>query len=327
MLLCVAGERSSYAAEPTDRWRFNGGAGYGVDLSTAALLLPDGDLLWPGPRHRLFALSHAGALLWTLPAGADLVTPVLDRRAGLLIVADRVGHISGYRLPSGARPPRRVWSRRLASTSYGNPVVAADGTIHQTAGDSLFALSPAGHVRWTVSTPQPVEVSPAIAVNGIVVFGANNRYEYGVDPDGRVRWKEKIGNFTYSSPLTLAGRRVLYGNHSGPRIRCSRSRRWRAWARTRGSGQRWQGAAVVGAEVEVLGDELIAERAEPQISRAPWQMRRRRRKRNEPADDLEWLSGVSVDVALSGLSAGRPTRSDRGSISEPSPVRRGSERP
>ncbi len=40
-----------------DRWSFDGRGAYGSDLSTAPTVLGDGVVLWPGPRHRLFALT------------------------------------------------------------------------------------------------------------------------------------------------------------------------------------------------------------------------------------------------------------------------------
>ena len=136
------------------------------------------------------------------------------------------------------------WSRRLTQTaSYGNPVVAANGTIYQTSGDCLFALTPTGQTRWSVTTPAPVEVSPAIATNGIVVFGSDNRLEYGVDPDGHVRWKEKIGNYTYSSPITLPGRRVAFGNHSG-QMTILDTDTGQVIRRDTGAGELWTSAAV-----------------------------------------------------------------------------------
>jgi hypothetical protein len=69
-------------ATGSQRWGFDGGADFGVDLSTAPLLLAGGELIRPGPRHRLYGLSAAGKLRWILPGEADLLTPVLDRKSG-----------------------------------------------------------------------------------------------------------------------------------------------------------------------------------------------------------------------------------------------------
>jgi outer membrane protein assembly factor BamB len=239
-----------------DRWTFDGGGSDGgADLSTSALILSSGEVLWPGPRDRLLALSPAGKLLWTVNAEGGVTTPVIDQASHLLVVADTTGHISGYRLGSPSRRPRMKWSRQLTkASSYGSPVVAANGTIYQTSGDCLFALSPTGRIRWSVTTPSPVEVSPAIATNGIVIFGSNDRLEYGVNPNGHVRWKEKVGNYTYSSPITLPGRRVAFGNHSG-QMTILDTDTGHMIRRDTGAGELWTSAAV-----DAHGDLYFASR-------------------------------------------------------------------
>ncbi len=237
-----------------DIWTFNGDGRYGSDLSTSAVVLAGGTVLWPGPRHRLFALSPDGRLLWTLPGRADLLTPVLDPVGHVLVVADGSGSINGYRLASEARQPQRLWTRQLGSASYGSPVVAADGSIYQTADNSLYAVSPAGRPRWMVRTPSTVETSPAIADHGIVVFGSNDRYEYGVNANGHVRWRVPIGNFTYSSPLALAGHRVAFGNHSG-QLTVLDSDTGARISRDQGQGQLWTAAAI-----DARGDAYFASR-------------------------------------------------------------------
>jgi outer membrane protein assembly factor BamB len=161
-------------------------------------------------------------------------------------------------LPSS--PRAAAWAAGLALAIAGcgsarsGPAVAGDGTIYETAGDSLYALSPAGQVRWTLRTPAQVEVSAAIAENGIVVFGSDNRDEYGVDPTGRLRWRLPIGNFTYSSPLALAGREVVFGNHSG-QLKTVDSDTGRLIRLDQGRGQIWTAAAV-----DARGDVYFATR-------------------------------------------------------------------
>ncbi len=237
-----------------DRWRFDGGGSYGSDLSTAPLVLRDGRVIWPGPRHRLFGLGSSGRLLWTLAGNGDLLTPVLDPAARLLVVADQTGRISGYRLRPGSGAPVRAWSQQLGRSSFGNPVLAADGTIYETAGNALFALTPEGRVRWKVETPSSIETSPAIADAGIVVFGSGDEREYGVDPSGHIRWRVAIGNYTYSSPLTLAAHRVIFGNHSG-QMTVLDSSTGRLISRDQGRGQIWTAAVV-----DNRGDAYFASR-------------------------------------------------------------------
>jgi outer membrane protein assembly factor BamB len=200
-----------------DLWTFDGGGPLGLeDLSTAPTVLADGLVLWPGPHGRVYALSPDGKLRWTLSSPAEPLTPAVDERSRLLVIADAGGSVSGYRLiPGGNVAPARLWSRSVAHPSYGNPAIGADGTTYVTGGDSLYALSPSGALRWQVKTPQPVEVSAAVAQDGTVVFGSDNKIEYGVNPNGNIRWQHAIGNFTYSSPVGVPGDLVVYGNHSG----------------------------------------------------------------------------------------------------------------
>lgn len=238
-----------------DRWRFDGGGSYGSDLSTAPTVLTNGLVLWPGPRHRLFALTSAGRMRWTLTTTGDPLTVAVDQSRSLIVLADQSGTVSGYRLSFTGAAPARVWSHSLSSTSFGNPVLASDGTAYETAGNSLFAIALDGRVRWQVRTPSQVEVSAAVGEGGIIVFGSNDRFEYGVAPDGTVRWKHPIGDFTYSSALALAGHRVIFGNHSGD-MSILDIRDGHLITRDHGSGQLWTAAAV-----DVRGDVYFASRS------------------------------------------------------------------
>lgn len=227
-----------------DLWTFDGGGPLGLeDLSTAPTVLADGLILWPGPHGRVYALSPAGKLRWTVSSSGEPLTPAVDERARLLVIAGANGVVSGYRLMAGDAAPARVWSRRLAHPSYGNPAIGADGTTYVTAGDSLYALAPSGQLRWQVRTPQPVEVSAAVAQDGTVVFGSDDKIEYGVNPDGGIRWRHAIGNFTYSSPVGVPGNLVVYGNHSGV-VSVLDAADGRLLRSVRGTGQIWTSAAV-----------------------------------------------------------------------------------
>lgn len=110
------------------------------------------------------------------------------------------GNLSGYRL-AGDAVPTRLWTHKLAKISFGSPALAANGTAYQTAGSSLFAVAANGRMLWQVTTTRLVEVSAAVGSDGTIVFGSDDRFEYGIAPDGTIRWAHPIGNLTYSSPL------------------------------------------------------------------------------------------------------------------------------
>ncbi len=112
-----------------------------------------------------------------------------------------------------------------------------------TAGHLLAAIAPDGGLRWELKIPQTIETGAALAEDGTVVFGGNDEIEYGIGPDGAIRWRHPIGNYTYSTPQALPGDRVIYGNHSGE-MTILDAQDGRPVRIDRGTGQIWTAAAV-----------------------------------------------------------------------------------
>ena len=105
-------------------------------------------------------------------------------------------------------------------TSRSSPAVASDGTIYavtQSPG-ALSALDPAGTVRWTVSFPDIVVVSPTIGPDGSVYVAANDGVVRAVNADGSIRWATEIPDtrsILGSPTVTPDGSTVLVGT-TGP---------------------------------------------------------------------------------------------------------------
>ena len=81
-----------------------------------------------------------------------------------------------------------------------SPVIGQDGTIYVVIGeDMLFAVSPAGSMRWVFAFDNEWEMSftsPAIDQNGVIYLategkpsGADYSIVYAVNPNGSLRWK------------------------------------------------------------------------------------------------------------------------------------------
>lgn len=238
-----------------DLWTFPGGAGASTaDLSTSPTVLADGTILFPAGGDRVLALSPAGHVLWSVTGSAQPLTPAVEESRRLLVIADTNGTVSGYRLGEGDTAPVRLWTRELAAESFGNPALGGDGTSYVTAGHVLAAIAADGALRWQVRIAQTIETGAALAEDGTVVFGGNDRIEYGIGPDGTVRWRHPIGNYTYSTPLALPGDLVVYGNHSGEMTTLDAAD-GRPVRVDRGTGQIWTAAAV-----DSRGDVYFASR-------------------------------------------------------------------
>lgn len=196
-----------------DRWTFDGGGPYGLDLSTTPLVLPDGRVLWPGPRSTLFALDPRGRKLWELQFEHQVLSPALGAD-GTVHVSDAGGGLRALDV-RGVRPRER-WRVSLGEgTSYANATLAPDGTAYGAVGRELVAVSPEGRIRWRFPVRSIIETTPAVAPDGTIVLGTNDAYQYGVRPDGSERWRTPRNALTYSSVAVTNAGVAYYGDHRG----------------------------------------------------------------------------------------------------------------
>ena len=200
-----------------DRWTFDGGGGYGSDLSTAPAVLADGTILWPGPRDTLFGLDAAGTLLWSRQFGSFLLSPAITA-GGSIAIAEMSGALHMLDITSNGVHER--WSSDLggSGTSYGSPAIGDDGTIFATAGNRIVALrdeGDRGEILWHFDIGSGTEVSPAVGRTGISIFGTNDDFEYGVDAEGRELWRYPRKSLSYSSPAVTDGGLAYFGDHNG----------------------------------------------------------------------------------------------------------------
>ncbi len=227
-----------------ERWAFDGGGAYGSDLSTSPLQLPDGTILWPGSRNRLFALSARGRRLWSIDLGATGTTPVRGSR-GTVYVQDVGGSL--HAISASAEGGRERWRTRVGDgVSYASAKLGRDGAVLTTVGDELVSvrdLGGSGRVAWRFRAKADVEVSPAVAADGTIVLGTNDAFQYGIAPSGRERWRWKREVYTYSSPAATADGKVRFGDHRGRLITLD-GPTGRLLRVDRGHGQVWGGPAV-----------------------------------------------------------------------------------
>ncbi len=199
-----------------DRWKFEGGGAYGSDLSTVPLVLPSGDVLWPGPGQTLFALGPDGRERWRVAFDATVLSPARGPD-GTVYVSDMAGGLRALDVSGAA--PRTRWKLSLgAGTSYSSATVGPDGTVYGAVDEQLVAVRDRGSrgaVRWRFAAPSIIEVSPAVGPDGTVVLGTNGAFQYGIAPDGKERWRTPRNALTYSSAAVTAAGVAYYGDHRG----------------------------------------------------------------------------------------------------------------
>jgi outer membrane protein assembly factor BamB len=207
-----------YALDPatgSNRWTFDGGEPVGgeADLSTTPLVLPSGDVLWPGSGNTLFELSPAGATLWSHQFSSKPLSPTMS--GNRVYVEQMAGILSA--LVIGTTTPQLVWSLKVGAPSFGSPVVAPNGTIVTTANHRVIDVSDEGshaRIKWSYATAAPIEVSASVGADGTVVVSTNNRDVYALMPTGSLKWRSGRGTESYSSS-SVSGALAYYGDNSG----------------------------------------------------------------------------------------------------------------
>jgi outer membrane protein assembly factor BamB len=198
-----------------DLWSFSGGAPYGGDLSTSPALLAGGTILWPGPRHTLYAvMASSGRLLWEEPFRADVLSPVVAP-SGRAYVQDRTGLLKAIDVHGTTHAV--AWDVSPGEGSSSSPALAPDGTIVVGTDQHLTAIADQGAKAttvWSWPSPAQIEVSPAVAPDGTVIVGLNDPFVYGVRA-GKLAWTFRKDDWSYSSAAATPDGKVYLGDHTG----------------------------------------------------------------------------------------------------------------
>lgn len=235
-----------YALDPTtggNLWTFNGGQPIGgeADLSTTPLVLPTGDVLWPGSANTLFELASNGAVLWSHQFSSKPLSPTAS---GTRVYVEQMGGILSA-FDVGTATPQLAWSLKVGTTSFGSPVVTPDGAVATTAGRQVVAVTDDGSsakVAWRYATSAPIEVSASVGADGTVVVSTNDRHVYALKPSGALEWRSDVGTESYSSP-SVSGGLAYYGDNSGA-LHVLRERSGAPVATDHGSKGIWSAQAV-----------------------------------------------------------------------------------
>ncbi len=103
------------------------------------------------------------------------------------------------------------WSLELGDRVYSTPLVADDGAIYVGSDAKKFAaISPEGKIKWSLDTDGDADSGAAIAPDGAVVFAAG-RMVYAVTPAGYVRWRFTAKRKVFTAPAIGPQGRIFVG--------------------------------------------------------------------------------------------------------------------
>jgi len=105
------------------------------------------------------------------------------------------------------------WSFTTGDQVQSSPAIGADGTVYIGSNDhKLYAIDPDGKQKWTFTAGSAVKSSPAIA-NGAIYVGSDDYNLYAINPDGSGKWSFATGSFlAFSSPTVGADGTIYVGS-------------------------------------------------------------------------------------------------------------------
>lgn len=171
------------------------------------------DVLFGSQDTKLYSLdSKSGAVTWEHET-ADQVrcgVTIVDNRA---FVAGCDGGLHILELDNG----KELSSVDIQSPTGATPAVMGDTVFVGTEAAGFLAIDwKDSKVKWKVEAEGSASIrsSPAVTI-GHVVFGAQDRTVYSIDPEnGKQNWSKTLKNKVDSSPV-IVGKRVFVGSTDG----------------------------------------------------------------------------------------------------------------
>jgi outer membrane protein assembly factor BamB len=106
-----------------------------------------------------------------------------------------------------------LWQIEIGAKVDSTPAIAVDGTIIFGAFNSrLWAVNPDGSTKWKFRAGNEIRSSPAIGKDGTIYFGSRDRQLYAVTSNGKLKWKYPTGWWVDSSPAIATDGTIYVGS-------------------------------------------------------------------------------------------------------------------
>lgn len=208
-------------AQAARAWRYEAGG----RINAQAVVGGDGTIYVGTLDRELHAVTPAGERRWV----ARTHGPVWSAAA---ITGDTVyvGSDADAFFALSAADGRTRWRIHADGDADSAVSFAPDGTLRITAGRELYAVDPAGAVRWRFRARDLFVLStPAVDEDGTSYAGSIDDHLYAVAADGRLRWAHRVDGDISSSPVIGDDGTIYFGSDDRHVYALSRDgeRRWR----------------------------------------------------------------------------------------------------
>lgn len=197
-------------------WKFAAGAPVRSSPTVAA----DGTVFFGSDAGRLHAVGGDGRERASIALGGRVWAAPLWR-GGRLFVGTESQHFYAVNFttdPAGVATLAVAWKYKTGDFILGSAVPLGDDVIVGSWDGGLYRFSQAsGEKRWRYGKRGDMESSPAVSLDGALVYGGSrDRKLHAVDAGrGRVKWKARAKDSINSSPCVARDGTVLVGTDDG----------------------------------------------------------------------------------------------------------------
>lgn len=199
------------------RWSFQAGD----RVYSTPWIDDDGLVVFGSDTDALHALGPDGLVKWTILPAEDTERPELHDVDTAPVASRSVGYVGAglYVYAFDLRGTVR-WRTATGGKVYSSPALLPDGTVVVgSQDDKLWALRPAGAVRWTYETAADLDATPAVdEVRRVIYIGGDDGRVHAVGFDGQADWKTDVGGFVRSG-VAIALDGSVYATTFGPTAR------------------------------------------------------------------------------------------------------------
>ncbi len=191
----------------TIRWSYRLGVSPTFATYSSPSIATDGTIYCIGSDSKLHAVNPDGTVKWIFTTDFMLSSPAIAAD-GTIYVSTLAPTRRFYALrPDGTQK----WEFIVGDGVSSSAAIGLDGTIYFGSYDKkLYALSPAGQLRWTYETGGIIAASsPVVASDGSIIIGSDDRKIHVVEPGGTLRRTYATANAVRGSPVLYNGQLIV----------------------------------------------------------------------------------------------------------------------
>ncbi len=175
------------------RARFTWDAGGPIEAMPA--ITKEGDVIVASLSGRVARLSPEGKVAWTADLGERIYSSPLVLGDAVVLGSD-AKRVVALALATG----KTRWQLDVDGECDTAAAETPDGAMVIAAGRVLYGLRADGAVRFRLKLPRKIYASPAVADDGAIYVGAQDKKLYAVSPRGAVAWSRDLGGDVDCAP-------------------------------------------------------------------------------------------------------------------------------